>query len=146
MVNRFQDRIIVYEDIFPQDIRVFINGRRGEKGLTTRIPVNPSVLVKTTAARINWGRWIVDCPGGCTDAVLASSEYPVFVCSMPFCEEKGYIRIVFPTNRIDIEEELLKRPVHASGLLIHANWNVGETIENLKRELEILDNLPRSRD
>ena len=137
MVTRFQDKIIVYEDIFPQDIRVFINGRRGMKGLDRAIPRNPQNLMKTTVPRINHGRWVVECPGGCTDAVLASSDYPVFVCSVPFCIEKDYIQIVFPADRIAIEIELLKRPVHASGLLIHANWVEGETIQNLRDELAI---------
>ncbi len=134
MVSRFNDKIVVYEDIFPQDAHVFVNGRRNSKGLRDPVPENPRNLIGTVKAYVNHGRWIAECPGGCTDAVLASSEYPVFVCSMPHCEEKNYLRIVFPTNRSNLETELLKRSLHPSGGKTHANWHVGETVADLRKE------------
>ena len=146
MVSRFVDKIEVYEDQFPQDIKVFINTRRIAKGLRTSIPAVSTSLTKTTRAFINHGRWIVECPGGCTDAVMASDKYRVFVCSLPMCAEKEYIRITFPAQRVSIEIELLKRPLHASGMKLHANWVFGESLQNLRDELAISDNLPRATD
>ena len=84
-------------------------------------------VVGEVAARVNHGRWIVDCPDeDCTAAVMASSDDPRFVC--PVCAY-GIFTVVFPSQAEAVEQALLERPVPAT-----RNWTPDETVGDLRRE------------
>ena len=78
-------------------------------------------------ARVNLGRWIVDCE--CNSASFAFDE-GIFMC-MTCCNAKQkhqYRRLIFPKNRKAIEMELIQRPEP------NRNWYPGESISKLKAE------------
>lgn len=78
-------------------------------------------------ARVNHGRWIVDCE--CAGAELAFEE-GVFMCLSCFNLEHGhkYRLVVFPKNRKAIELLLMGRPV------VNRNWELGESLALLKAD------------
>lgn len=91
-----------------------------------RIARSGSVIGKVDA-RVNHGRWIVDCPDrDCTAAVMASIEDPRFVC--PVCAY-GIFTVTFPNNADAVEKVLLERPVPAT-----QNWLPGESVGDLRKE------------
>ena len=63
------------------------------------------------AARINHGRWLVDC-SGCNSALVVDLSELVFMCVE--CGNAGnegkWFNVIVPRNRKAIETELLKRP------------------------------------
>jgi hypothetical protein len=84
-------------------------------------------------ARINAGRWIVDCPvPGCNEATMAMRGMR-FVC--PNClnatNEGHAYDVVFPDESAghEIESVLASRPVPRT-----RNWRPGETIDFLRGE------------
>jgi ribosomal protein L37AE/L43A len=89
------------------------------------------------AARINHGRWLVDCPG-CNSALVVDLSQPVFMCVE--CGNAGnegkWFTVAVPRNRAAIEAELLKRPINGrnSASAINRNWEPGETVATLKQE------------
>ncbi len=90
----------------------------------TGIDDNPPVL-----ARVNHGRWVVDCE--CNGAVLAFDE-GLFMCGSCFNagHKHKYRRHIFPKARKAIELALLQRPE------LNRNWYPGETVTKLKAENE----------
>lgn len=72
-------------------------------------------------ARVNHGRWIVDCPA-CPSAVLAGVTFR--------CAECGYgpAPVAWPEEAALIEAALAPR------LLENRNWLPGETVFDLERE------------
>jgi len=78
-------------------------------------------------ARINHGRWVVDCE--CNGAELAFDE-GIFMCQS--CYNAGTRHqtrlVVFPKNRQAIETALLQRPEP------NRNWYPGETVTKLLAE------------
>ena len=96
-----------------------------------RHPEYPIAMVGMLRARVNHGRWIVDCPtSGCNSAAYASLRDRRFICSE--CG-KGYWRVMFPPDRVEIEDLLVKRPL-VQGTPATRNWEVGETVTDLRRE------------
>lgn len=94
----------------------------------TRIKINDSMMLK---ARINHGRWIVDCPY-CEGAEAAWKEEKLFLCMS--CWNNGtneFIPVEFPDEIEDIESELSKRVK-----VENQNWVQGETMIKLKAENE----------
>ena len=89
------------------------------------------------AARINHGRWLVDCPG-CNSALVVDLSAPVFMCVE--CGNAGnegqWFKVTVPTNRKAIETELLKRPWNGRNpaSAVNRNWEPGETVAALKKE------------
>ena len=81
------------------------------------------------AARINHGRWRVDCPG-CNSALVISLSDLVFMCVE--CANAGnegkWFRVTIPANRKAIETELLKRPWNGRNPAeaVNRNWEPGE--------------------
>lgn len=83
-------------------------------------------------ARINTGRWIVDCPF-CAGAELWDEETGLFFCfSCRNAAAAGdYLRVQIPDAgvRAMVEEHLTReRPFKAR------NWNPGETVDDLRRQ------------
>ena len=78
-------------------------------------------------ARVNVGRWVVDCE--CNGAELAFDE-GVFMCQSCFNAKHGhkYRQVIFPKNRPAIERVLLQRPEP------NRNWRPGETVGQLTAE------------
>ena len=72
-------------------------------------------------AELYRGLWIARCPhADCSDACAVTTETPVYAC--PACGA-GWFKVLFPDNKAAIEAEVMKRPAHRNGNLIHANWN-----------------------
>jgi len=80
-------------------------------------------------ARVNHGRWIVDCE--CLGAEFAWEE-GIFMCLSCFnaSHKHQYRPVIFPKNRKAIELLLLPRPVP------YRNWYPGESLAKLKAENE----------
>jgi len=104
-------------------------------------------------AKINQGRWIVDCPSViCSSATIIDIDFPFFMC--PDCvneeNEGNWYNINVPNNWEGIETVLLKRPLRSSASKsdgsdtwnqgsdpMHAynrNWVPGEHIHDLQQE------------
>ena len=83
----------------------------------------------TLDARVDWGRWIVDCPY-CHGAMAAFDTDPsYFFCRK--CKNNGTykpIKVEFPQERSEVEVLLGNRPK------ANQNWRRGETLEFLERE------------
>lgn len=112
-------------------------------------------LSQAVKARIDFGRWIADCPD-CGGAEYVDPEEKIFFCLS--CGNEvldGEARqVIFPENREEIEALVLERPVKFGGgstavsraLLAKPiaygysrSWNPNETAEELKgQNIEIL--------
>jgi len=75
-------------------------------------------------AYINHGRWVVNCE--CNGAGLTSREFGMTCC---FDCGRVYNQIIFPENAQLIELALLDRRDQTE-----RNWNIGESIELLKKD------------
>ena len=91
------------------------------------LPQNGISDADPVKARVNHGRWIVDCE--CKGAEFAFEE-GLFMCQSCFNANRKhqYRRLIFPKNRKGIEMELIQRPEP------NRNWYPGETITKLKAE------------
>lgn len=98
------------------------------------MPTEAVLVDRKVRARVNHGRWIVDCPDpDCGGAELVSPEERVFFC----CEcrnrraRHALLPVVFPKPgvRADIETYLRARPNEAN-----QNWKPGETVVQLRDE------------
>ena len=78
-------------------------------------------------ARVNHGRWIVDCE--CNGAEFAWDE-GFFMCQSCFNVGHGlkYRKSVFPKSRQKIELLLIGRPI------VNRNWFPGESLAQLRAE------------
>ena len=89
------------------------------------------------AARINHGRWLVDC-GGCNSALVVDLSQPVFMCveCANAANDGKWFTVTVPSNRKAIEAELLKRPWNGRNPAeaVNRNWEPGETVATLKQE------------
>ena len=89
------------------------------------------------AARINHGRWLVDCPG-CNSALVVDLAQPVFMCveCANAANDGKWFAVTVPSNRKAIETELLKRPWNGRNPAeaVNRNWEPGETVAALKQE------------
>lgn len=79
-----------------------------------------------TYARVNWSRWIADCPSPfCKSALQVWRLQPWFACLD--CEATG--EIVWPNFVEEIERLLVVRPDETT-----RNWEPGETARDLHEE------------
>jgi hypothetical protein len=108
-------------------------------------------------ARVDFGRWIADCEVGHASYVEPSDD--LFYCYMCGNEPtQGKARhTVFPEKRLEIEAELMKRPVKLviglpRNLLAQAtqvamnsrgplsrSWNPGESVETLMAQRKLME-------
>jgi hypothetical protein len=116
-------KIIEHSDYHHDTIRHFLIYHARALGL----PI-PAETGREVLARIEMGRWIVDCP--CRGAEAVDSSDPIFMCLS--CGD-GIHTVIFPDNRGEIEEELLKRE-NVKGW----SWYPQETIEELRAETQRL--------
>lgn len=81
-------------------------------------------------ARINWARWIVDCPH-CASAVLVWLSTPLMLCLECWNESVGgrWRRVALPPDTQAVEAALAARPRHRT-----RNFEPGETVEQLEAE------------
>ncbi len=83
-------------------------------------------------ARVNWNRWIVECPD-CHNAEFGWADEPIFMCTHCWNAAVGgrWRRVVFPdgAERGRIEAALLARPV-----VNNRNWEPGESVGRLRAE------------
>ena len=90
-------------------------------------------IVGTVAARVNHGRWLMDCPS-CTAAHVADFDYQVFMgveCGNAANDGKWF-GVIFPANAEDIEAALLARPVGLNPARSpNRNWEITETVDDL---------------
>ena len=82
-------------------------------------------------ARVNHGRWVVDCPF-CKGAETIWPGEPFFLCA--HCANnrtKLAIRIELPKERVEIEKILDERLEPEN-----KNWTPGETLAQLKKDIK----------
>jgi ribosomal protein L37AE/L43A len=132
-----EDYIVQHNDLQPEPYLEMV--RRMYMGMgfgQLPEPTGGNVSGKV-AARINHGRWLVDCPG-CNSALVISLSQPVFMCVEcgNIANEGNWFHVTVPTNRKAIEAELLKRPWNGRNpaSAINRNWEPGETVATLKKE------------
>jgi len=106
---------------------------------------------KTVNARVDFGRWMADCPD-CNGCEYVDPDDPFFFClSCGNVMLEGYARkVIFPKNMTDIEAELIRRPVddrigaNAVNKAMRSkpiypglsrSWNPGESVADLKKQL-----------
>lgn len=95
------------------------------------LPGHPDDL-PTVDAEVNYGRWLVECPDGCKNALMVSRMTPLFICG--YCASDWY-RVAFPDDREEIEELLMARPVDRQGRGIeNRSWLLRETVADLRTE------------
>jgi len=84
------------------------------------------ILRGLVQARVNWGRWIVDCPSPfCQSALAVFPGTPAFTCED--CGADGEIQ--WPAEVRDISRLLAFRPNP-----MNRNWEPGETLHDLSDE------------
>ena len=96
-----------------------------------------SEAVGAVKARINHGRWLVDCTTpGCGGADCVSKPEPFFICWRCGSPENGGkpYHVIFPANAKAIEALLLKRPAAVPFRATHRNWTPEETLVKLRKE------------
>lgn len=142
------DRIIHHEDWQTLPLRDFIGHVWASHQRGRQLPL-PEFLdgydfnetyrpedVPMVIAYINHGRWVADCPGWCGNALVVSQADPYFICSECGSVENGgrWYLVVFPDEKNEIEEALLRRPERDGFRAWSRNWHPGESVERLKFE------------
>lgn len=83
-------------------------------------------LRNATYARVNWGRWIADCPAPfCLSALQLWQGQKFYLC--PECETQG--EVMWPAAVDGIERLLIMRPDPFT-----RNWDWGEDLHDLLNE------------
>lgn len=76
--------------------------------------------------RVNWGKWIWDCP----EAFCNNAEGLIPGQSEVTCSNCGRVASLdWPSGLFAIEEQLARRPVPQT-----RNWYPGESVDDLRRE------------
>tara|TARA_Y100000310_G_scaffold46368_1_gene43059 strand:+ start:628 stop:1053 length:426 start_codon:yes stop_codon:yes gene_type:complete len=131
------DYIVQHQDLQPEPYLTMV--RRMYMGMGFGPLPEPTAgnTAGEVAARINHGRWLVDCPG-CNSALVIDLSQPAFMCVE--CgnnhNNQKWLRVITPRNRKAIEAELLKRPMNGRNPAeaVNRNWEPGETVAMLKQE------------
>jgi len=131
------DYIVQHQDLQPEPYLTMV--RRMYMGMGFGPLPEPTAgnTSGEVAARINHGRWLVDCTG-CKSALVVDLGEPVFMCvECGNSHNAGkWLKIILPKNRKAIEGELLKRPWNGRNPAeaVNRNWEPGETLAMLKQE------------
>ena len=131
------DYIVQHKDLQPEPYLAMVERMYMGMGFG---PLSEPTAGNTTgevAARINHGRWLVDCPG-CNSALVIDLGQPVFMCVEcgNAANDGKWFAVTVPGNRKAIEAELLKRPMNGrnSADAKNRNWEPGETVATLRQE------------
>ena len=128
------DQIVEHEDWQHATYYDFVAGLYLQKGHGQIPPF--SAAQNRIAAKINQGRWIVECPNaGCGGALCVTSRQPYFLCYECGSPENGsqWREVHFPPLKGAIELVLLKRSHGGRGSFnaSNRNWVPSETLAEL---------------
>ena len=132
-----EDYIAQHNDLQPEPFLVMVQRMYMGMGFGPLPEPTAANISGEVAARINHGRWLVDCPG-CNSALVVDLSELVFMCVE--CgnnhNDGKWLAVTVPANREAIETELLKRPWCGRGpaSAVNRNWEPGETVATLKQE------------
>lgn len=132
---RLEDVIITHRNDrnrqYPHsDYRSYLAIFHAKSGLGPLPPLG-SDMSPAVLARVDLGRWLVDC-SACAAAVVVDDEDLVFIC--PKCGGDGNWRaVIMPAEREEIEEILLMRPGFREANR-NRFWSPGETLLGLAAE------------
>jgi len=131
------DYIVQHNDLQPEPYLVMIKRMYMGMGFGPLPEPTAANISGELAARINHGRWLVDCPG-CNSALVVQLCEFLFMCVE--CGNTGnggrWFAVTIPANREAIEAELLKRPWNGRNPAdaVNRNWEPGETVAMLRQE------------
>ena len=132
-----EDYIVQHNDLQPEPYLVMVGRMYMGMGFGQLPAPTADNVSGEVAARINHGRWLVDCPG-CNSALVIALSQPVFMCVEcgNAANDGKWFTVTVPSNRKAIEAELLKRPMTGRNPAeaINRNWEAGETVAALKQE------------
>jgi ribosomal protein L37AE/L43A len=131
------DYIVQHQDLQPEPYLTMVQRMYMGMGFGPLSEPTEANTSGTVAARINHGRWIVDCPG-CNSALVVDLSELVFMCVEcgNAANDGKWFAVIVPKNRKAIEAELLKRPWNGRNPAeaVNRNWEPGETLATLKQE------------
>ena len=131
------DYIVQHQDLQPEPYLVMVRRMYMGMGFGPLLEPTGRNTSGEVAARINHGRWLVDCPG-CNSALVVDLSQPVFMCFECGNNHNGgkWLAVTIPGNRTIIEAELLKRPWNGRNPAeaINRNWEPGETVATLNKK------------
>jgi hypothetical protein len=132
-----EDYIVQHNDLQPEPYLVMVQRMYMGMGFGTLLEPTEANTSGEVAARINHGRWLVDC-GGCNSALVVDLSEPAFMCVEcgNAANDGKWLRVTVPANWEAIEAELLKRPWNGRNPADakNRNWEPGETVATLKQE------------
>ena len=132
-----EDYIIQHNDLQPEPYLVMVGRMYMGMGFGQLPAPTADNVSGKVAARINHGRWLVDC-AGCNSALVVDLGQPVFMCVEcgNAANDRKWLKVTVPRNRKAIETELLKRPMNGRNPAeaVNRNWEPGETVVMLKQE------------
>jgi ribosomal protein L37AE/L43A len=132
-----EDYIVQHNDLQPEPFLVMVQRMYMGMGFGTLPEPTAGNTSGEVAARINHGRWLVDC-SGCNSALVIDLAQLVFMCVECGNNHNGgkWLAVTVPANREAIEAELLKRPWSGRNpaSAINRNWEPGETVAMLRQE------------
>ena len=100
---------------YPQWLTKMHQLHRGED--PPEVPVN---ITTSVDAFVNAGRWLWEC-SACHNATVVEVGDPSICVE---CSTQGWVKVTFPSNRAEIETELLKQPGHRGHAPIR-HWRPG---------------------
>jgi len=131
------DYIVQHQDLQPDSYLVMVRNMYMRMGFGALPEPSEDNISGEVAARINHGRWLVDC-SGCNSALVVDLSELVFMCVEcgNAANDGKWFTVTIPTNRKAIEAELLKRPWNGRNPAeaVNRNWEPGETLAMLKQE------------
>ena len=101
-------------------------------------PEVPASISTSVDAFVNAGRWLWMCVA-CNSAITAEVGQPSICVE---CSAQGWLNVVFPSNREEIEAELLKQPGHRAHAPIRQwrpSWGMSVLEDRTAKAQEALD-------
>ena len=101
-------------------------------------PEVPASISTSVDAFVNAGRWLWMCVA-CNSAITAEAGQPSICVE---CATQGWVNVVFPSNREDVETELLKQPGHRAHAPIRQwrpGWDMSVLEDRTAKAQESLD-------
>ena len=101
-------------------------------------PEVPASITTSVDAFVNAGRWLWECIA-CNNATVCEVGQPSICVE---CSTQGWLNVVFPSNREEIEAELLKQPGHRAHAPIRQwrpGWGMSVLEDRTAKAQEALD-------